>query len=88
MRIDKYLKLSRLIKRRTIAKEVLAQGFVTINGRVAKPASEVNIGDIIFLKLGRHHLEVKVMEIEEITTRNSAANLYEIISDTIVKEEE
>ena len=66
MRIDKYLKISRLIKRRTIAKEVVENGRIILNGRPAKPSSEVKIGDIIILNLGRHRLEVKIENIDEI----------------------
>ena len=53
MRIDKYLKLTRLIKRRTVAKELLDRGIFLINDKVAKPSSEVNEGDILTLQLGR-----------------------------------
>ena len=66
MRIDKYLKLTRLIKRRTVAKELLDRGMFLINDRVAKPSSEVNVGDVIFLPLGRHKLTVRVLKIVDV----------------------
>ena len=62
MRIDKYLKLSRLIKRRTVAKELLDRGIFTVNGKIAKPSSEIEENDIIVLPLGRHKLTVKVLK--------------------------
>ena len=69
MRIDKYLKLTRLIKRRTVAKELLDRGIFTINGRVAKPSSEVNEGDIVVLPLGRHKLTIKVVRLASYTKK-------------------
>lgn len=87
MRLDKYLKVSRLIKRRTIAKEVILNGRIYINGRKAKPASEVQIGDIIILNLGRHQLEVRVDAVDEIATRKESASFYTLLKDEIVNEE-
>ena len=86
MRIDKYLKLTRLIKRRTVAKELLDRGMFLINDRVAKPSSEVNVGDVIFLPLGRHKLTVRVLKIVDHATKDNAHDLYEVITDEIVKE--
>ena len=86
MRIDKYLKLTRLIKRRTVAKELLDRGMFLINDRVAKPSSEVNVGDVIFLPLGRHKLTVRVLKIVDHATKDTAHDLYEVVKDEIVKE--
>ena len=86
MRIDKYLKLTRLIKRRTVAKELLDRGMFLINDRVAKPSSEVNVGDVIFLPLGRHKLTVRVLKIVDHATKDNAHDLYEVVKDEIVKE--
>ena len=86
MRIDKYLKLTRLIKRRTVAKELLDRGMFLINDRVAKPSSEVNVGDVIFLPLGRHKLTVRVLKIVDHATKDNAHDLYEVVQDEIVKE--
>ena len=86
MRIDKYLKLTRLIKRRTVAKELLDRGMFLINDRVAKPSSEVHVGDVIFLPLGRHKLTVRVLKIVDHATKDNAHDLYEVVKDEIVKE--
>ncbi len=86
MRIDKYLKLTRLIKRRTVAKELLDRGIFTINGRVAKPSSEVNEGDIVVLPLGRHKLTIKVVRLVSYAKKETAQELYELIKDKIIEE--
>ncbi len=86
MRIDKYLKLTRLIKRRTVAKELLDRGIFLINGRVAKPSSEVNEGDILTLQLGRHKLTVKVLKIVSYAKKDDSHDLYEVIKDEIIEE--
>ena len=69
MRIDKYLKLSRLIKRRTVAKELLDRGIFTVNGKIAKPSSEIEENDIIVLPLGRHKLTVKVLKTPQVVRK-------------------
>lgn len=86
MRIDKYLKLTRLIKRRTVAKELLDRGIFTINGRVAKPSSEVNEGDVVVLPLGRHKLTIKVVRLVSYAKKETAQELYELIKDEIIEE--
>lgn len=86
MRIDKYLKLTRLIKRRTVAKELLDRGIFTINGRVAKPSSEVNEGDMVVLPLGRHKLTIKVVRLVSYAKKETAQELYELIKDEIIEE--
>ena len=86
MRIDKYLKLTRLIKRRTVAKELLDRGIFLINDKVAKPSSEVNEGDILTLQLGRHKLTVKVLKTASYAKKEDARNLYEILKDEIIDE--
>ena len=88
MRIDKYLKISRLIKRRTIAKEVVENGRIILNGRPAKPSSEVKIGDIIILNLGRHRLKVKIENIDEIATRQKSSTFYTLLKDEIIERTE
>ena len=81
MRIDKYLKVSRVIKRRTIAKDILDLGFVKINDEVAKPSSEVKENDIIELTLGERRLSVKVIGLSEQTKKKDASSLFEVIAD-------
>ncbi len=87
MRIDKYLKLTRLIKRRTVAKELLERGIFKINDKVAKPSSEVKEGDILVLLLGRHKLTVRVNKIVSYAKKDDAQDLYELISDEIINED-
>ncbi|HHU31668.1 MAG: RNA-binding S4 domain-containing protein [Zhaonellaceae bacterium] len=79
MRLDKFLKVSRLIKRRTVAKEVCDNGRVTINGKVAKAASEVNPGDVLVITFGQKVLTVKILETRETVKAQDAKNLYEIL---------
>lgn len=85
MRIDKFLKVSRVIKRRTLAKEVTDKGRVQINGRVAKASSEVKIGDTIIIGFGQKQLTIKVTQIKETTKKEAASEMYEIIEDKTIK---
>ncbi len=81
MRLDKYLKLSRLIKRRTLAKEVAENERVFVNDKPAKPSKEVNVGDIISIEFGNKIVKVKVASLEATTKKEDALNLYEFISE-------
>lgn len=76
MRIDKYLKVSRLIKRRTLANEACEQGRVKINGRVAKPGSEVKVGDTIEIQFGNAVTTVEVVSVSEHATKESSREMY------------
>jgi ribosomal 50S subunit-recycling heat shock protein len=82
MRLDKFLKVSRIIKRRTLAKEVCDGGRVSINDQVAKAGSEVKVGDIISIRFGQKLVTAKVERIAENVSKDMADTLY-----TIVKEE-
>lgn len=82
MRLDKFMKVSRLIKRRTVAKEVSEQGRVLINGREAKPSSAVKEGDVLEIQFGQKTLTVRVERIAETTRKEDAAQMY-----TVLKEE-
>ncbi len=84
MRIDKFLKVSRLLKRREVAKELCLEGDILLNGKAAKPMSEVNEGDEIKLRLGRHDLVVKVEKVVPFAPKESASQMYTLISDTVV----
>lgn len=84
MRIDKFLKVSRLILRREVAKELCDDGDVSINGKPAKPSSEVNPGDTLTLTLGRKRLTVLVKEIRPFAAKADACKLYEITRDEII----
>ncbi|MGI6345109.1 MAG: RNA-binding S4 domain-containing protein [Bacillota bacterium] len=81
MRLDKYLKVSRLIKRRTLAKEVCDQGRVQINGRPAKAGSEIKVGDVLTIDFGQRVLRVRVERLAETVRKDEAATLYTIIDD-------
>lgn len=87
MRVDKFLKVSRLIKRRTVAKDVSDQGRVLINGREAKPSSAVKVGDEITVQFGQKLVTVRVERLTETTRKEEAASLYTLVKEEpIVKE--
>lgn len=79
MRIDKYLKISRLIKRRTVAKEACDQERIFINGKAAKPGSEVKEGDIITIRFGNGEIKARVLSTPEHVTKENSHDIYEII---------
>ena len=78
MRLDKYLKVSRLIKRRTVANEACDAEKVSVNGKPARASYEVKTGDIIEINIGKP-LKVRVLEIKEFTKKEEAAALYEVV---------
>lgn len=82
MRLDKFLKISRIIKRRQVAKEVADKGRIQINGKVAKSSSSVKVGDVLTIQFGNKVLEVKIQELHESTKKDDAAKMYEILSET------
>lgn len=79
MRLDKYLKISRIIKRRTVAKEACDSGRVFINGRVGKPGTEINTGDTIEIRFGNRMLKAEVISISENAKKEDAAAMYRVI---------
>ncbi len=79
MRLDKYLKVSRLIKRRTVANEACAAGRVTVNGKQAKPSADVKVGDEIGITFGNRAVRVKVLRIAETVGKDEAADLFEYL---------
>ncbi|WP_018305659.1 RNA-binding S4 domain-containing protein [Desulfitobacterium hafniense] len=81
MRIDKYLKVSRLIKRRTVAKDICEGEKIRLNDRIAKPSAEVKPGDIVTLEMARHLLEVRVLSTPNSAKANEAHLLYEVLKD-------
>lgn len=85
MRLDKFLKVSRLIKRRTVAKEVCDGGKVKINGRVAKAGSEVKVGDKLEITFGQKQLSAEVLDIKETVKADEAKNLYRLIIGTEIE---
>ena len=76
MRLDKYLKISRLIKRRTVANEACDNGRVTLNGRVARASAEVKPGDIIGISFGNRETRVEVLAVQENIRKEAAADLF------------
>lgn len=88
MRLDKFLKVSRLIKRREVAKELCDIGAVIINGKIAKPSAEVNGGETLEIAMGRHHLKIKVLEVRPYANKETASSLYEIIEDRVEERSE
>ena len=79
MRLDKFLKVSRVIKRRTIANEVCDAGRVSINGRPAKPSAEVKPGDILEIAFGSGKSRIKILAVKETVRKDEASELYEIL---------
>ena len=77
MRLDKYLKVSRLIKRRTVANEACDAGRVNINGRPAKASAEVKVGDVLSISFGNRELKVKVTDVRETVKKEEADAMYE-----------
>ena len=88
MRLDKYLKVARILKRRTVSKELAANERVVVNGRTAKPSTAVKKGDVIEVTFGSRCLVVRVLEVRDNVRKNEAGDLYEIIEERIVSEEE
>lgn len=79
MRLDKYLKVSRLIKRRTVANEACDAGKVTVNGREARASYDVKVGDIIEITLGARSVKVRVTEVKEVVRKEDADTMYEAV---------
>ena len=77
MRIDKYLKVARLIKRRTIANEACDQGRITVNGRIVKASYDVKENDVIEITMGERVIKVRVKAVVEHVLKNDASSLYE-----------
>ena len=77
MRIDKFLKNSRIIKRRTLAKEACEKQRILLNDRRAKPGNEVNVGDIITLKFATGEKRIKVLDVSEHVSKASSLDIYE-----------
>ncbi|MCH5297631.1 MAG: RNA-binding S4 domain-containing protein [Ruminococcus sp.] len=79
MRLDKYLKVSRLIKRRTVANEACDAGKITVNGKVARASYDVKTGDIIEITLGARSVKVRVTEVKDVVRKEEATTMYEAV---------
>ena len=81
MRLDKFLKVSRIIKRRSVAKEVADKGRIQINGKLAKSSSTLKVGDVLQIQFGNKTLEVKVLALQDSTKKEDASKMYETLSE-------
>ncbi|MBO5027613.1 MAG: RNA-binding S4 domain-containing protein [Clostridia bacterium] len=79
MRIDKFLKVSRILKRRTVAQEACTEEKILINGKTAKPSTAVKIGDVIEVLYATGSLKVRVVNVKETVKKDEASSLYEVI---------
>ena len=79
MRLDKYLKVSRLIKRRTIANEACDTGRISVNGKVQKASYDVKVGDVISIRFGEKSVEAKVLSAQETVRKDEAAELFQYL---------
>ena len=87
MRLDKFLKVSRLIKRRTVAKEVADKGRVFINDKVAKSSTDVKVGDKIAIQFGNKNVLVQVEALMDSTRKEDAKEMFTILEEKLIKEE-
>ncbi len=88
MRIDKYLKVSRILKRRSISKELALHQRIEINGKTVKPSHQVDVGDIVTITFGRRQMSVKVLELAQYTRKQEAGMMYEVVDEKWLDEEE
>ena len=79
MRIDKYLKVSRIIKRRTVANEACDAGRVTVNGHPAKASADVKVGDVIEVAFGNRTVKAEILSVEESKRKEDAADMYRLL---------
>ena len=84
MRIDKFLKISRVIKRRTVAQEACDCGRIEINGKTAKPSKEVRVGDVVTVTFGNRAMTFEVLSVDERQTKQSADTMYKICDENQV----
>ncbi len=80
MRLDKFLKVSRIIKRRTVANDACDAAHVTVNGKVAKASYDVKVGDVIEVGFGQRVLRVRVTDVRETVKKDAASELYEVLN--------
>ena len=79
MRLDKYLKVSRLVKRRTVANELCDAKHIDVNGKTARASYEVKVGDVIEIRIGSNVTKVSVLEVNEYATKENASAMYKVI---------
>lgn len=81
MRLDKFLKVSRIIKRRTVANEAAGAGRIAVNGKIAKPSADVKPGDVLDILLGGKHVLVKINATTEVVRKEEADSLYTLLEN-------
>lgn len=81
MRIDKFLKVSRIIKRRTVANDACDAAHVSVNGRTVKASYDVKEGDIVEITFGAKTMKIRVLDVREVVRKNDAQDLYEVVSE-------
>lgn len=81
MRLDKFLKVSRIIKRRTVAKDATNGGVVLINGKESKASTKVKVGDVLDITFGERTMTVRILDLKDTTKKEEASQLYEVISE-------
>ena len=79
MRLDKYLKVSRLVKRRTAANELCDAKHVEVNGKTARASYEIKVGDVIDIQMGASHIKAEVVTVSEYATKENASSMYKLI---------
>ena len=84
MRLDKFLKVSRIIKRRTVANEACDGGRVTLNGKTAKAGAEVKPGDLLSIRFGEHVGNYKILSVAETARKENASAMYEVIGTSVL----
>ena len=86
MRLDKFLKVSRIIKRRTVANEISAKGYIWINGKQAKPSTALKVGDELTIYFAKKELVYEVLELRDSTKKEDATKMFKIISEKMREE--
>ena len=81
MRIDKFLKVSRIIKRRTVANDACDAAHVAVNGKTVKASYDVKGGDVVEITFGAKKLKIRVLDVREVVRKNDAQELYEVVSE-------
>lgn len=87
MRLDKYLKVARILKRRSVAKELADKERILVNTRKAKPSTEIKINDIVCVQFGNRELTIKVLDTPKQVNKNDAALMFEVINEKRIEKE-
>lgn len=81
MRIDKFLKVSRIIKRRTVANEICQKGYISVNGKTAKASTALKVGDKLTIFFAKKEIEYEVLELKDSTKKEDATKMFKIVSE-------